>query len=136
MEARRTAALNNVPSCMWSPAPPLELKGVSADALNANAGFVTFGNFHFSWYTLFLHETILPHRLLICAVVYPRHVEGKKLDRTVWNLLTFHAYVSYHVKVRPFNLVSFVYIELLSYYQQLPLNIWEFTSHGELDHFI
>ncbi|XP_066396856.1 actin-related protein 2/3 complex subunit 2A-like isoform X2 [Miscanthus floridulus] len=73
VEARRTAALNNVPSCMWSPAPPLELKGVSADALNANAGFVTF-------------------------VVYPRHVEGKKLDRTVWNLLTFHAYVSYHVK--------------------------------------
>ncbi|ONM27616.1 Actin-related protein 2/3 complex subunit 2A [Zea mays] len=58
---------------MWSPVPPLELKGVSADALNANAGFVTF-------------------------VVYPRHVEGKKLDRTVWNLLTFHAYVSYHVK--------------------------------------
>ncbi|ONM27620.1 Actin-related protein 2/3 complex subunit 2A [Zea mays] len=73
VEARRTAALNNVPSCMWSPVPPLELKGVSADALNANAGFVTF-------------------------VVYPRHVEGKKLDRTVWNLLTFHAYVSYHVK--------------------------------------
>ena len=32
--------------------------------------------------------------------------------------------------------MSFVYIELLSYYQQLPLNIWEFTSHGELDHFI
>jgi len=43
VEARRTAALNNVPSCMWSPVPPLELKGVSADALNANAGFVTFG---------------------------------------------------------------------------------------------
>jgi actin related protein 2/3 complex subunit 2 len=100
---------------MWSPAPPLELKGVSADALNANAGFVTFGNLYFSYYPLFLHETILPHRLLICAVVYPRHVEGKKLDRTVWNLLTFHAYVSYHVKVRPFNLVSFVYIELLGH---------------------
>ncbi|WVZ69429.1 hypothetical protein U9M48_018217 [Paspalum notatum var. saurae] len=69
VEARRTAALNNVPSCMWSPAPPLELKGVPADALNANAGFVTF-------------------------VVYPRHVESKRLDRTVWNLLTFHAYCS------------------------------------------
>ena len=34
------------------------------------------------------------------AVIFPRHVEGKKLDRTVWNLSTFHAYVSYHVKVR------------------------------------
>lgn len=73
VEARRTAALSNAPSCMWSPVPPLELKGMDADALNANAGFVTF-------------------------VVSPRHVEGRKLDKTVWSLLTFHAYVSYHVK--------------------------------------
>uniref|UniRef100_A0A0E0C5G4 Arp2/3 complex 34 kDa subunit n=1 Tax=Oryza meridionalis TaxID=40149 RepID=A0A0E0C5G4_9ORYZ len=68
VEARRTSALNNAPSCLWSPVPPLELKGVPSDALNAN------------------------------AVVFPRHVEGKKLDKTVWSLLTFHAYVSYHVK--------------------------------------
>lgn len=34
------------------------------------------------------------------AVIFPRHVEGKKLDHTVWSLSTFHAYVSYHVKVR------------------------------------
>uniref|UniRef100_A0A453F5C1 Arp2/3 complex 34 kDa subunit n=1 Tax=Aegilops tauschii subsp. strangulata TaxID=200361 RepID=A0A453F5C1_AEGTS len=47
VEARRTAALNNAPSCMWSPVPPLELKGVNADALDANAGFVTFGNVYF-----------------------------------------------------------------------------------------
>jgi hypothetical protein len=64
VEARRTAALNNAPSCMWSPVPPLELKGVPVDALNANAGFVTFGNFHcfpsiscssmiFIWFTNF-----------------------------------------------------------------------------------
>ena len=41
----------------------------------------------------------------------PRHVEGEKLDPTVWNLSTFHAYVSYHVKVH----VSFIlhYIETL-----------------------
>nr|CAD1834162.1 unnamed protein product [Ananas comosus var. bracteatus] len=73
VEARRTAALNNAPSCMWSAAPPLELKGAPPETLTANAGFVTF-------------------------VVFPRHVEGKKLDKTVWSLLTFHAYVSYHVK--------------------------------------
>ncbi|KAF3339568.1 actin-related protein 2/3 complex subunit 2A [Carex littledalei] len=73
VEARRTAALNNAPTCMWSQSPPPELKGAPGSALSANAGFVTF-------------------------VVNPRHVEGKKLDRTVWNLLTFHAYVSYHVK--------------------------------------
>lgn len=44
----------------------------------------------------------------IDAVIFPRHVEGKKLDRTVWSLSTFHAYVSYHVKVR-FLYPKFVY---------------------------
>ncbi|GAB2211707.1 hypothetical protein Drorol1_Dr00025040, partial [Drosera rotundifolia] len=73
VEARRTAALNNAPQCSWSPSPPQELSGVVGEALSANAGFVSF-------------------------VILPRHVEGKKLDRTVWNLSTFHAYVSYHVK--------------------------------------
>lgn len=73
VEARRTAGLNNTPPCSWSHTPPPELKGVSTDALSANAGFVSF-------------------------VIFPRHVEGPKLDRTVWSLSTFHAYVSYHVK--------------------------------------
>nr|ABK96085.1 unknown [Populus trichocarpa] len=73
VEARHTAGLNNAPPCLWSPNPPLELKEAPAEALSANAGFVSF-------------------------VIFPRHVEGKKLDRTVWNLSTFHAYVSYHVK--------------------------------------
>lgn len=44
MEARRTAGLNNAPSCLWSPSPPPEVKGAPAEALLANAGFVTFGN--------------------------------------------------------------------------------------------
>ncbi|KAI5419090.1 Actin- protein 2/3 complex subunit 2A, variant 2 [Lathyrus oleraceus] len=73
VEARRTAGLNNTPPCSWSHTPPPELKEVSPDALSANAGFVSF-------------------------VIFPRHVEGQKLDRTVWSLSTFHAYVSYHVK--------------------------------------
>ncbi|GMJ00620.1 DISTORTED TRICHOMES 2, ACTIN-RELATED PROTEIN C2A [Hibiscus trionum] len=73
MESRRTTGLSNAPPCLWSHSPPLELKGATDDALSANAGFVTF-------------------------VIFPRHVEGKKLDRTVWNLSTFHAYVNYHVK--------------------------------------
>ncbi|XP_050369622.1 actin-related protein 2/3 complex subunit 2A [Argentina anserina] len=73
VDARRTAGLNNAPYCIWSPIPPLELKGAPDEALSVNAGFVTF-------------------------VILPRHVEGKKLDRTVWSLSTFHAYVSYHVK--------------------------------------
>lgn len=73
VEARRTAGLNNAPPCQWSSSPPMELKGAPAEALAANAGFVTF-------------------------VISPRHVEGRKLDKTVWSLLTFHAYVSYHVK--------------------------------------
>ncbi|KAK7386608.1 hypothetical protein VNO78_26942 [Psophocarpus tetragonolobus] len=73
VEARRTAGLNNTPPCSWSLTSPLELKGVPSDSLSANAGFVTF-------------------------VIFPRHVEGQKLDRTVWSLSTFHAYVRYHVK--------------------------------------
>ncbi len=28
-----------------------------------------------------------------------RHIEGKRLDKTVWSLLNFYAYVNYHVKV-------------------------------------
>lgn len=73
VEARRTPGLNNAPPCYWSPSPPPELEGAPSLALTANAGFVTF-------------------------VIFPRHVEGRKLDRTVWSLSTFHAYVSYHVK--------------------------------------
>ncbi|MCO5557001.1 hypothetical protein L7F22_010556 [Adiantum nelumboides] len=73
MEARRAGGLNTAPSCQWSPHPPIELKGAPAHALDANAGFVLF-------------------------VILPRHVEGEKLDKTVWSLCTFHAYVSYHVK--------------------------------------
>ena len=36
--------MNNAPPCMWSPSPPVELKGTAGEALSANAGFVTFGN--------------------------------------------------------------------------------------------
>ncbi|KAL6581200.1 Actin-related protein 2/3 complex subunit 2A [Orobanche minor] len=73
VEARRTAGLNNAPPCQWSPSPPQELKGASDEELSANCGFVSF-------------------------VILPRHVEGRKLDKTVWSLSTFRAYVSYHVK--------------------------------------
>lgn len=73
VEARRTAGLNNAPPCLWSPSPPQELTEAFTEALSANAGFVSF-------------------------VIFSRHVEGRKLDRTVWNLSTFHAYVNYHVK--------------------------------------
>ncbi|KAJ7004465.1 actin-related protein 2/3 complex subunit 2A-like isoform X4 [Populus alba x Populus x berolinensis] len=44
VEARHTAGLNNAPPCLWSPNPPLELKEAPAEALSANAGFVSFGN--------------------------------------------------------------------------------------------
>ncbi|XP_021300161.1 actin-related protein 2/3 complex subunit 2A isoform X1 [Herrania umbratica] len=101
VESRRTAGLHNAPPCLWSHSPPLELKGATDDALSANAGFVTFGNitrleFLFPFLVML---SILQTRLCVMnAVIFPRHVEGKKLDRTVWNLSTFHAYVNYHVK--------------------------------------
>lgn len=31
--------------------------------------------------------------------ISPHHVEGKLLDKTVWSLLNFHAFVKHHVKV-------------------------------------
>lgn len=31
-------------------------------------------------------------------MIIPRHVDARKLEKTVWCLSTFHAYVSYHVK--------------------------------------
>lgn len=43
VEARRTAGLNNVPPCLWSPSPPQELTEAFTEALSANAGFVSFG---------------------------------------------------------------------------------------------
>jgi hypothetical protein len=39
-----------------------------------------------------------------------RHVEGKKLDKTVWSLLNFYAYVKNHVKViLSIKVFSFIY---------------------------
>lgn len=73
VEARRAPGLSNAPPCSWSTSPPSELNGVPVEELSANAGFVSF-------------------------VIFPRHVEGKKLDKTVWSLSTFYAYVSFHVK--------------------------------------
>ncbi|KAI9194706.1 hypothetical protein LWI28_008465 [Acer negundo] len=61
------------PPCCWSPIPPPELRGESFEDLSTNGGFVTFD-------------------------IAPRHIKGKRLDKTAWNLLNFYAYVKYHVK--------------------------------------
>nr|KJB38363.1 hypothetical protein B456_006G251700 [Gossypium raimondii] len=62
-----------VPPCNWSPIPPLELRGESFEDLSTNGGFVSFD-------------------------ISSHHVEGKRLDKTVWSLLNFYAYVKHHVK--------------------------------------
>ncbi|XP_031276642.1 actin-related protein 2/3 complex subunit 2B isoform X4 [Pistacia vera] len=61
------------PPCCWSPIPPPELRGETIEDLSTNGGFVTFD-------------------------ISQHHIEGKRLDKTVWNLLNFYAYVKYHVK--------------------------------------
>ncbi|KAL9662098.1 hypothetical protein QQ045_026926 [Rhodiola kirilowii] len=77
IEAKRATGLQIAPLCCWSLSPLPEFKEVSAEDLSANAGFVTF-------------------------VIYPRHVEGHRLEKTIWSLSTFHKYASYHVKaLRP-----------------------------------
>ncbi|KAL2344821.1 hypothetical protein Fmac_006106 [Flemingia macrophylla] len=66
--------LAKAPPCNWSAIPPPELRGEAFEDLSTNGGFFTFD-------------------------ISPRHVEGNRIDKTVWNLLNFNAYVRYHVKV-------------------------------------
>ncbi|XP_018437270.1 actin-related protein 2/3 complex subunit 2B isoform X4 [Raphanus sativus] len=65
--------IEKAPQCSWSPVPPFQLRGEPVQDLTTNAGFVSFD-------------------------ITSRHVEGKRLDKTVWNLLNFYAYVKYHIK--------------------------------------
>ncbi|KAE8697005.1 histone-lysine N-methyltransferase SUVR2-like [Hibiscus syriacus] len=62
-----------VPPCNWSPIPPPELRGEPFEDLSTNGGFVSFD-------------------------ISSHHVEGKRLDKTVWSLLNFYTYVKHHVK--------------------------------------
>ncbi|KAK4794876.1 hypothetical protein SAY86_012870 [Trapa natans] len=61
------------PPCTWSPIPPPELRGELLEDLSTNCGFVSFD-------------------------ITARHIKGKKLDKMVWSLLNFHAFVKHHVK--------------------------------------
>ncbi|XP_031391254.1 actin-related protein 2/3 complex subunit 2B-like [Punica granatum] len=61
------------PPCTWSPIPPAELRGEPLEDLSTNCGFVSFD-------------------------ITSHHVKGKRLDKIVWSLLNFHAFVKYHVK--------------------------------------
>lgn len=120
MKARRSAGLSTASPCLWAPTPPLALKGAPAHALDANCGFVSFGAPARPWLEAWklvlyieLHNshtfviktcvywkvsTISLMNLCFLAVIFPRHVESEKLDRIVWNLSTFYAYISYHIK--------------------------------------
>ncbi|KAK6929718.1 Actin-related protein 2/3 complex subunit 2 [Dillenia turbinata] len=73
MDVGSSESWAKVPPCSWSPIPPPELRGEALEDLSTNGGFVSFD-------------------------ISSRHVEGKRLDKTVWSLLNFHAYVKYHVK--------------------------------------
>ncbi|KAL8139604.1 hypothetical protein V2J09_005625 [Rumex salicifolius] len=57
-----------VPRCSWSPIPPPELRGESIEDLSTNGD------------------------------ILPRHVDEKRMDKTLWNVLNFNAYVRSHVK--------------------------------------
>ncbi|KAK4478226.1 hypothetical protein RD792_017509 [Penstemon davidsonii] len=73
MDVGSSGTFAKAPHCIWSPIPPPELRGEPIEDLSTNAGFVSFD-------------------------ITSRHVEGKKLDKTVWNLLNFYTLVKYHVK--------------------------------------
>lgn len=73
MDVANTKACAKAPHCIWSPIPPPELRGEAIEDLSTNGGFVSFD-------------------------ILSRHIEGKRLDKTVWNLLNFYAFVKNHVK--------------------------------------
>ncbi|XP_068325539.1 actin-related protein 2/3 complex subunit 2B-like isoform X2 [Pyrus communis] len=73
MDVGSSEKWRKAPPCCWSPIPPPELRGETFEDLSTNGGFVSFE-------------------------ISSRHVEGKRLDKTVWSLLNFYAYVKYHVK--------------------------------------
>ncbi|KAL8491086.1 hypothetical protein ACS0TY_022928 [Phlomoides rotata] len=73
MDVGSSEACKRAPHCIWSPIPPPELRGELIEDLSTNGGFVSFD-------------------------ITSRHVEGKKLDKTVWNLLNFYTFVKNHVK--------------------------------------
>ncbi|KAI8566531.1 hypothetical protein RHMOL_Rhmol02G0047700 [Rhododendron molle] len=73
MDVGSSEAWTKAPHCTWSPIPPPELRGELLEDLSTNGGFVTFD-------------------------ISSRHIEGKRLDKTVWSLLNFNAFVKYHVK--------------------------------------
>ncbi|XP_073223615.1 actin-related protein 2/3 complex subunit 2B isoform X2 [Cicer arietinum] len=73
MDVGNSDKWTKAPPCTWSAIPPPELRGEAFEDLSTNGGFVSFD-------------------------ISSRHVEGNRLDKTVWNLLNFNAYVRYHVK--------------------------------------
>ncbi|KAA8548867.1 hypothetical protein F0562_000551 [Nyssa sinensis] len=73
MDVGSSKAWAKVPPCTWSAIPPPELRGEHFEDLSTNGGFVSFD-------------------------ISSHHVQGKKLDKTVWSLLNFYGFVKYHVK--------------------------------------
>ncbi|XP_021752325.1 actin-related protein 2/3 complex subunit 2B-like isoform X2 [Chenopodium quinoa] len=73
MDIGNSEAFAKAPPCTWSPIPPPELRGELMEDLSTNGGFVSFD-------------------------IFSRHVDDKRLDSTVWNLLNFYTYVKSYIK--------------------------------------
>ncbi|XP_042378029.1 actin-related protein 2/3 complex subunit 2B-like [Zingiber officinale] len=74
VDVSNSAEFSKAPRCTWSPIPPPELRRESFQNLTTNGGFVSF--------------EIFSQQIKV----------GAKGENTVRNLLTFIAYVKYHVK--------------------------------------
>ena len=101
MDIGSSKAFVKAPHCIWSPIPPAELRGEPIEDLSTNGGFVSFG-ISYTPCTSFILRQEYQYMILLDYItdITGRHVEGKRLDKTVWNLLNFYAFVKYHVKVR------------------------------------
>ncbi|KAJ8768349.1 hypothetical protein K2173_021502 [Erythroxylum novogranatense] len=96
MDVGSSAKWAKAPACTWSPIPPPELRGEPLEDLSTNGGFVSFAIAYNSPPPPILMLRLA--NLLWKSDISFHHVEGIKLDRTVWSLLNFYAYIKNHVK--------------------------------------
>lgn len=105
MDVGNSDKWTKTPPCTWSAIPPPELRGEAFEDLSTNGGFFSFGILFSSnnKRTTSLQAINWLHYhsfdLWFFIDISSRHVEGKRLDKTVWNLLNFNTYVRNHVKV-------------------------------------
>ncbi|CAO2832198.1 unnamed protein product [Amaranthus hypochondriacus] len=104
MDIGNSEAFSKAPQCTWTAIPPPELRGSLIEDLSTNGGFVSFD-------------------------IFSRHVDDKRLENTVWNLLKFYTYVKYYIK----STKSFIQRKMRSKLEDL-VKVLNKPEHDDYDH--